>query len=89
MARLKSLNNLLNAIGYQEYMYEAFVDETLMLLEQTGASIPCQDEGAALLASFNDDAITGAIITHFRVSMISRSLRTANATIEPNKTFSS
>jgi len=48
-------------------MYEGFVDETLALLEQTAASMPCQDDGAALLASFNDDATTGAIIAHFRV----------------------
>ena len=51
-------------------MYEGFVDETIMLLEQTAASIPCQDDGAALLESFNDDAITGSIIAHFRVSQI-------------------
>ena len=67
IARLKSLNNLLNAVGYDEFMYGAFVDETLMLLQRTAASIPCQDDGAALLASFNDDSMTGAIITHFRV----------------------
>jgi ubiquitin thioesterase protein OTUB1 len=69
IARLKSLNNLLYAAGYDEYMFEAFVDETIGLLERTAASIPCQDDGAALLASFNDDSIAGAIITHFRVSL--------------------
>ena len=49
-------------------MYDGFVDETLVLLQQTAESIPCQDDGAALLASFNNDSVTGAIIAHFRVS---------------------
>lgn len=68
MARLKSLNNLLVSAGYDQYMFDAFVEETLGLLDQTAASIPCQDDGAALLASFNDESISGAIIAHFRVS---------------------
>ena len=67
-SRLKSLNNLLNAVGFQEDLYEDFVDETLSLLRETATSIPCQDNGAALLSSFNDAGVSNAIITHFRVS---------------------
>lgn len=67
-SRLKSLNNLLNSVGFQEGIYEDFVDETITLLRATAASIPCHDDGAALLASFNDAGLSNAIITHFRVS---------------------
>lgn len=69
-------------------MYEAFVDETIKLLEQTAASIPCQDDGAALLASFNDDAITGSIIAHFRVSLLFIQ-DIQRERLSPNKTCSS
>ncbi|KAI4123969.1 MAG: hypothetical protein LQ347_005919 [Umbilicaria vellea] len=66
-SRLKSLNNLLNSVGFQEEIYEDFVDETISLLRGTAASIPCHDDGAALLASFNDAGLSNAIITHFRL----------------------
>lgn len=65
--RLKSLNNLLNSLGFQEHLYEDFVETTLDLLRQISASIPVQDDGAALLAAFNEPEISNGIITHFRV----------------------
>lgn len=68
IARLKSLNNLLNAAGHDPSLYEDFVQETFDLLERTRVDLPCLDDGAMLLASFNDAGITGSIITHFRVS---------------------
>lgn len=68
IVRLKSLNNLLNAVGNDPMLYEDFVQETLDLLERTSVDLPCVDDGAMLLASFNDAGITAAIITHFRVS---------------------
>ena len=74
-SRLKSLSNLLNAVGFQEELYEDFVDETISLLRQTAASIPCQDNGAGLLDSFNDAGMSNAIITHFRVSHYGRGAR--------------
>ena len=70
IVRLKSLNNLLNAVGNDPMLYDDFVDETLQLLEQTRVDLPCVDDGAMLLASFNDGGITGAIITHFRVGLL-------------------
>ncbi|KAI9833326.1 MAG: hypothetical protein M1819_003721 [Sarea resinae] len=66
-ARLKSLNNLLNNAGFQEYLYEDFVDETLQLLRETAATVPVTDDGEALLASFNDPNVSNAVITHFRL----------------------
>ena len=68
IVRLKSLNNLLNAVGNDPMLYEDFVQETIDLLERTGADLPCVDDGAMLLASFNDVGVTSSIITHFRVS---------------------
>lgn len=67
-ARLKSLNNLLNSVGFQEHLYEDFVDATITLLREISASIPCHDDGATLWASFNDPDVSNGIITHFRVS---------------------
>ena len=64
MVRLKSLNNLLNAMGHNPTIYEDFVDETLNLLERTRV-----EGGAMLLPSFNDSGTAAAIITHFRVSL--------------------
>lgn len=69
VARLKSLNNLLDSVGYQHDIYEDFVDETFHLLNQTAAILPNHDNGAALLASFNQQNICDAIIMHFRVSV--------------------
>ena len=69
MVRLKSLNNLLNAMGQNPTIYEDFVDETLNLLERTRVEVTSLDGGAMLLSSFNDHSITAAIITHFRVSL--------------------
>lgn len=66
-SRLKSLNNLLNSVGFREDIYEDFVDETVSLLRATAASIPCHDNGDALLTSFNDAGLSNGIITHFRV----------------------
>lgn len=74
-SRLKSLNNLLNAVGFQEDLYEDFVDETVSLLRATAASMPCHDNGDGLLASFNDAGMSNAIITHFRVSSYTRALK--------------
>lgn len=70
--RLRSLNNLLNSpvVGFQEDLFEDFVDECLQLLQKTSASVPDVDGNAAanLLASFNDESVSMAIITYFKVS---------------------
>lgn len=62
------MNNLLNRVGYQQAIYEDFVEETMLLLKQIASSPPNQDSDAALLASFNDSSVCSAIIMHFRVS---------------------
>ena len=69
MVRLKSLNNLLNAVGHTPTIYEDFVEVTFNLLERTREELPSLDGGAMLLSSFNDHNTAAAIITHFRVSL--------------------
>lgn len=67
ITRLISMNNLLNTVGYQQTIYEDFVEETLHLLKQIANSPPNQDSDAALLTSFNDASVGSAIIMHFRL----------------------
>ncbi|KAL8925588.1 MAG: hypothetical protein Q9172_002158 [Xanthocarpia lactea] len=67
VARLTSLNNLLDTVGYLRDIYEDFTDVTLQLLKDTAATLPSHVGGAALLESFNDAAVCNAIIMHFRL----------------------
>ena len=66
--RLKSMNNLLSVLRQDADIFEDFVQETLDLLERTRVDMN-EDHGRNLLASFNDDGICAAVITHFRVSL--------------------
>ncbi|KAL8952220.1 MAG: hypothetical protein Q9222_001876 [Ikaeria aurantiellina] len=67
VARLESLNTVLNAAGYEATIYEDFVEETLQLLKRIADGFPDQDGSTALLDSFNDREICNAIIMHFRL----------------------
>ncbi|KAL9640183.1 MAG: hypothetical protein Q9204_000811 [Flavoplaca sp. TL-2023a] len=67
VARLTSLNNVLDSVGYASDIYEDFTDVTLDLLRETAATLPGHDDGAALLASFNEPSVCNAIIMHFRL----------------------
>lgn len=64
--RLKSMNNLLSVLRQDADIYEEFVQETLDLLERTRVDMN-EDDGRNLLASFNDDGISAAVITHFKL----------------------
>lgn len=64
--RLKSLHNILNQVGYQEYIYEIWADEAFLLLQEVAASIGQPDDEAALLAAFNDDNRSKSIMTYFK-----------------------
>jgi len=59
----------LNQVGFQEYLYEQFADDTFQLLQETAASIGLPDDGAPLLAAFNDDNRSKSIITYFKVCL--------------------
>lgn len=66
VARLKSLNNLLDSVGYDRIIYEDFVDETLAML-QLIPTLPTNDDGTALLEALERPGVWDAIIAHFRV----------------------
>ncbi|KAL9591549.1 MAG: hypothetical protein Q9179_007611 [Wetmoreana sp. 5 TL-2023] len=70
VARLTSLNNLLDTVGYPRDIYEDFVDETLQLLKRTATMTSDHDAAAALLTSFTQQGVCNAIIMHFRVSVL-------------------
>ncbi|KAI4196882.1 MAG: hypothetical protein LQ350_006251 [Teloschistes chrysophthalmus] len=65
VARLKSLNNLLDSVGYDRIIYEDFVDETLAML-QLIPTLPTNDDGTALLEALERPGVWDAIIAHFR-----------------------
>ncbi|KAI9842979.1 MAG: hypothetical protein M1837_006716 [Sclerophora amabilis] len=67
MTRLRSLNNLLNTVGFQEHLYEDFVEETITLLRTLAESVSASADDTNLLEKFNDSEISNAIITHFRL----------------------
>lgn len=71
LARIKSLNSLLDQVGQQEHLYEIFVDATEDIFHQTSAAIQngAQDE-TFLVDAFNEEYSSSAVITHFRVRAI-------------------
>lgn len=71
ISRLQGLNTLISAIGYEEDLYIDFVEQTLDLLEKIAKPASGQDVSQTLLEQFNDDGVSNAIITHFRVGFSS------------------
>lgn len=67
IARLQSLNNLLNDMGYDETVYEDFVNVTTELLRDLANAA---DPGSMLLERFNDAETSNAIIVHLRVCLV-------------------
>ncbi|KAI9835674.1 MAG: hypothetical protein M1838_005226 [Thelocarpon superellum] len=80
--RLRSLNNLLNLAGFQHYLYEDFVDETISLLRLIASSPPSATGDTLLFDKFNDPAVSNAIITHFRL-ITSAWMKTRPASYQP------
>ncbi|KAJ5114742.1 hypothetical protein NUU61_000501 [Penicillium alfredii] len=68
LARIKSLNSLLDQVGQQEHLYEIFVDATEDIFSQASAAIQngVQDE-TFLVDAFNEEYSSSAVITHFRL----------------------
>ncbi|KAG8534281.1 uncharacterized protein KY384_001125 [Bacidia gigantensis] len=65
--RLKTLNNLLEATGQQEFMYEDWVEVTLELLGKMADNISAWSNETMLLQVFNDLESANAITQHFRM----------------------
>ncbi|EEP75670.1 conserved hypothetical protein [Uncinocarpus reesii 1704] len=67
-ARLKSFNDLLNSVGYQEDLYEMFVDATIDLLADISKAIETGNyDDSFLLNAFNEEYNSTSIIQHFRL----------------------
>ncbi|KAK2834864.1 hypothetical protein FQN49_006838 [Arthroderma sp. PD_2] len=68
LSRIKSFNELFDAVGQQEHLYEIFVDATEELLNSIAEQIGNNNEdGIFILNAFNDEYNSNAIITHFRL----------------------
>ncbi|OJD24926.1 hypothetical protein ACJ73_03710 [Blastomyces percursus] len=68
LARVKSLNESLDSIGCQKYIYEMFVEVTEDVFGQiSGAIAEGSYDDSFLLDAFNDESKSSAIITHFRL----------------------
>lgn len=72
-ARLNSLGNLLDHIGYSRDIWIDFADEAFELLRKLATSLRNMDGTAAdiLLQAFNDMGESMAIITYVKVSLCS------------------
>ncbi|KAJ4362154.1 hypothetical protein N0V95_001502 [Ascochyta clinopodiicola] len=68
-ARLNSMGNLLEHIGYSRDIWIDFADEAFELLRKLATSVHAMDGAAAdiLLQSFNDMGVSMAIITYFKL----------------------
>jgi hypothetical protein len=71
-ARLNSMGNLLEHIGYSRDIWIDFADEAFELLRKLASSLHNVDGAAAdiLLQSFNDMGVSMAIITYFKASSV-------------------
>ncbi|KAF3941312.1 hypothetical protein ABW19_dt0202253 [Dactylella cylindrospora] len=69
MGRIKSMCNYMDSVGMSEYLYEDFVEETLKVFSDISQSpaIDAPYDDSPLLAAFNDDDRSNAIITHLKL----------------------
>lgn len=63
-ARFSSLNNLMESVGFQSYIFEDFAQATLDLFN---SFIGAPSDYDLLIDTFNNPAISDAIVTHFKV----------------------
>jgi ubiquitin thioesterase protein OTUB1 len=69
LARIKSLNVLLDQVGHEEHLYEIFVDATEVIFSEILDAIQngVRDD-SFLVDAFNNEYNSNGTITHFRVS---------------------
>lgn len=68
--RLRSLSNVLNAAGFEAYLYEDFAEELFELMRELGAALGKGDGDALLHEKFNDESIQNCVITHMKVTLM-------------------
>ena len=82
LAKLKVYNKRFDSVGFFDYLYEDIIEKTFHLLEQTAASLPNHDGGAALLDAFNDPNTQNNLVYHFRVGI---SIQVAPTLLSPSQ----
>ncbi|GAB7359809.1 hypothetical protein MBLNU230_g6978t1 [Neophaeotheca triangularis] len=64
--RLRSLNNVLNEAGFEQYLYEDYVDEYFTLMRQLGKALQDGDGDDVLHNAFNDLNLQHCFIAYMR-----------------------
>ncbi|KAK3070278.1 hypothetical protein LTR53_010725 [Teratosphaeriaceae sp. CCFEE 6253] len=67
--RLRSLSNVLNAAGFQPFLYDDFADEAFDLLRKVASVMHAGSAHDVLYEAFNDDMMQNYIITYFKVCL--------------------
>ena len=66
-ARLRSMYNILDAAGYDRFMYEDFADELFTLIRRVKDGLLHGTAEDILIESFNEDMVQNYVITHIKV----------------------
>ncbi|PKS09610.1 hypothetical protein jhhlp_004228 [Lomentospora prolificans] len=83
VARLTSLNQMLLSVGYDNFLFEDMVEETISLLKDIAASMLDPNSAMTILMErFNDRQCSNAIIYHLRL-LASACLKSYPAPYEP------
>ncbi|TKA71516.1 hypothetical protein B0A55_06112 [Friedmanniomyces simplex] len=64
--RLRSLSNVLNAAGFDSFLYEDFADEALDLLRKVATAMHTGSASEVLHEAFNDDMVQNYVITYLK-----------------------
>ncbi|KAF2104765.1 cysteine proteinase [Rhizodiscina lignyota] len=81
-ARIRSLGNLLQAVGHSRDIYEDWEDEAIDLLRTLPTCATVEESSAALLSAFNDTVRSMNIITYLKV-LTGAWMRTHSEDYEP------
>ena len=87
--RLQSLNNLLNRVGFEQHLYQDYVETTFTLLRELAAlvSLPTAASPASARSKvweqFKDPAVANAVIAHVRVRRLSQARGGCRRICEP------
>ncbi|KAK0253740.1 hypothetical protein LTS09_011318 [Friedmanniomyces endolithicus] len=64
--RLRSLSNVVNAAGFDSFIYEDFADEAFNLLREVANAMHTGNASEVLHNAFNDDMVQNYLITYFK-----------------------
>ena len=64
---MRSLSNVVNAAGFDSFIYEDFADEAFNLLREVANAMHTGNASEVLHNAFNDDMVQNYLITYFKV----------------------